>query len=101
MATVELNWTNPTDTTEITGYRIYRHKDNASPAQTVEITEIEDVHGFIEYVLNNDGELRAEITDKDQNSYSDTVETTGTYSYGIFSYNTAGPGPGCSTNVVV
>jgi len=101
MATVELNRTNPTDTTEIIGYRIYRYKDDAFPAQTLDITEIEDVDAFIEYVFKYDGELRATITDKNQTSYSDTVEASGTYSYGIFSYNTAGPGPGCSTNVVV
>ena len=101
MATVELNWTNPTDTTEIAGYRIYRYKDNAFPAQTLDITEIEDVDGWIAWTINHGGELRAEITDKDQTSYSDTVEASGIYSYGIFSYNTAGPGPGCSTSVVV
>jgi len=100
MATVELNWTNPTDTTEITGYRIYRYK-GTNAATTVDITEIEHVDGFIEYVFKYDGELRATITDKNQTSYSDTVEASGTYSYGIFSYNTAGPGPGCSTKVVV
>jgi len=100
MATVELNWTNPTDTTEINGYRIYRYK-GTNAATTVDITEIEHVDGFIEYVFKYDGELRATITDKNQTSYSDTVEASGIYSYGIFSYNTAGPGPGCSTSVVV
>ena len=94
MATVNLSWTNPSDLSDIDSIKVYRKQGNHTS---------EDKDTFLgSGTTLIDTVAVGSLTASGSGSATDsTAASSETYTYGAFSYNAGGHGPGDLTDSVV
>jgi hypothetical protein len=103
MADIKLDWLSPLDVDNIEELRVFRHY-NVNPAETEGNVPSATASTFAEdtsavQVTAKQGE--ALLNSRAPDTYTDTVSDTGTYYYGVFSWNSAGYGPGSIVKIEV
>ena len=78
---INLTWTAPTTTADVDSIKIYRKAGDHTSESDMD-------------VFRTGATLAATLTNASATSHIDTGVADGTYTYGAFSYNTGGFGPG-------
>jgi hypothetical protein len=95
---IELSWTNPADTSDINSFKVYRFYNENLVYNTQETATAEEAAVFAQSVeddTSGNSKLVDTITNfTETTSFQDLAVESGSWAYGVFSFNEGGLGPG-------
>lgn len=102
MADVKLDWGNPPDTSDIDSIRLFRLTDDTHSAYNSNLESTNDLDLVNSFVTSSE-QVYEELNPAANSSgtFTDTGLDSGTYTYGAFSHNAGGYGPGTVVTVYV